>query len=669
MSKNLIKKENPENMPFVGEKDLKRIGKKHDARFGDIVWYKNEKTGRKVMCKEKASGDKKQFNADIEMARARMKIENPNLLKMLGWGTVTKKELCSTHHYVRMFFDYPESDLRNESTQRKKAGTDLTGDELNNATNSALHGLDYIHSGGLAHGDIRPELISAEKVGPTQTPNQFRVLDRLADPAPIPRAQANNMLNNKELYMSPQLWKHINTKGKKKPAFNKQKNDLFSLGMSVMGAGNKSSMKDVYKKGGAMDTAKLQNHLNKFNQKYANNPQLVNTVNHLVNVDEAARPDTKQLLHGKVAPVNVNSSLPLQEEEIIEFGQREETMVNSAPRQETVVQNTPPPQMKRNFAKKVQNTPPPVTETQVEGDDFFNNPTPMYQQYNPQTNYVRAEAPTYVAPQPVTYVETAPTYVAPQTRTETYVQSTPTYVSSQPRIETYVQSTPTYVAPQTRTEVKSSSNMPVTNTTSTVVTGEANVTYGKPKVVGSYIDHSSRRSFRGNDNTSTTVVKNTPSTTQYESETYVQSTPQTTTYVQSTPHTTTYVESVPSNTYVQFTPHTTTYVQSTPQTTTYVEPNYRGTTVYNTEPQTETYVQSSHNPTSTVVQSNPDVQYVVEKKKSTVFHDAQFGDIQENGDSERVYYGDNQPRRETRTVIVRNAEGDIIEEREEPIYQ
>lgn len=666
MSKNLIKKENPENMPFVGEKDLKRIGKKHDARFGDIVWYKNEKTGRKVMCKEKASGDKKQFNADIEMARARMKIENPNLLKMLGWGTVTKKELCSTHHYVRMFFDYPESDLRNESTQRKKAGTDLTGDELNNATNSALHGLDYIHSNGFAHGDIRPELISAEKVGPTQTPNQFRVLDRLADPAPIPRAQANNMLNNKELYMSPELWKHINTKGKKKPAFNKQKNDLFALGMSVMGAGNKSSMKDVYKKGGAIDTAKLQNHLNKFNQKYANNPQLVNTVNHLVNVDENARPDTKQLLHGKVAPVNVNSALPPQQNEVVEFVGREETLVNAPPRNETVVENKPPQKLERNFTKKVKTAPAPVTETQVEGDDFFNNPTPMYQQYNPQTNYVRAEAPTYVPPQPVTYVEPTPTYVAPQQVTYvestpsyvppqpvTYVESTPTYVSNQPRTETYVQSTP-----QVRTEVKSSTNLPVTNTTSTVVTGESNVTYGKPKVVGTYIDHNSRRSFRGNNNTATTVVKNTPSTTQYESESYVQSTPQ---------KTTTYVESAPQTTYVQNAPRTTTtYVESAPQTTTTYESQPRVQTYVESTP---THVRSTAQPTSTHVRSNPDVQYVVEKKKSTVFHDAQFGDIQENGGSEKVYYQDSEPRRETRTVIVRNADGDIIEEREEPIYQ
>ena len=641
MSKTQKNTPNPENMPFAGEQSLKRVGKRHDPRFGDVLLFKNESTGRRVMCKEKASGDKKQFNADIEMARARMKIENPNLLKMIGWGTSTKKELCSTHHYVRMFFDYPESDLKNEYIQRRKAGTSLSGGELSNAANSALHGLNYIHSSNFAHGDVRPELISAEKVGPTESPNQFRVLDRLADPAPIPKAQLNNMLNNKELYMSPQLWKHINTKGKNKPAFDKKKNDLFALGMSLMAAGNKTSLKDCYKKGGAFDNAKLQNHLNKFNQSYANDPQLLRTVNNMVNVDEANRPNTQQFLHGKVSEVNVQSSAPPREEQNEVF---EDNFVQSKPfeREENNVQSSynakgPAPVTIQNETydgkapamMNIQNThkrQANESEVQVEGDDFFNNPTPVYQQYNAQTQYV--------PPQNVTYTEYQPSsnFQQPhQNVTYTEYQPSSNFQQSHQNV-TYVQAEPYKTNQSYTSEYKQS--QPQVQTSSTVVTGEATVTYGKPRVVGSYIDHNSRRSYRGTtENTTSTVVKTNPSTTHYESESYIQSMPTTnTTYVQSS-----------------YQPHTsTTYkVESQPQTTTTYQGEYKNETRY--------------------VDSKPDVNYTVEKKKSTVFHDANFGEIQENGHQEGQMTQTHYQPRQTRTVIVRDAEGNVIEEREEVI--
>ena len=81
-------------------------------------------------------------------------------------------------------------------------------------------------------------------MGNVASPNQFKLLDRLNDPSPIERAQINNLMNNKEIFMSPQLYKRINTKGRKKPPYNRQKNDLFSLGMSIISAGNAKSVKN-----------------------------------------------------------------------------------------------------------------------------------------------------------------------------------------------------------------------------------------------------------------------------------------------------------------------------------------------------------------------------------------------------------------------------------------
>ena len=415
--------EYPENMTWEGESNFKFMGKWHDPRFGDISVLQNKRTKTRIMLKEKSSGDKKQFHKDIDMSRQRMTLQNENLHKMLGYSTVTKKELCSTHYYVKMFFEYPKSDLRNEVAESKKKKKELLSDTvLSVATSNSLHGLDYLHSKKLAHGDIRPQLISADKVGSVTSPNQFKLLDRLSDPSPIERAQINNIMNNKELFMSPQLYKRINTRGKKKPPYNRQKNDLFALGMSIISAGNAKSVKNCYKKGGDFDKVKLKEHLEKFRQQNASNYSLCNVVTNLVEYDENVRPDTGMLLGRKqmevVQQVVVENVEPEPEE----------------PQEEVVVQTLPTPVV----YKKVEQEP---EEKVVEGDNFFNN-------------------------QPVTYVQNAP--IEPRKSQIVEIKEGPAEITKK---------------------------------------GEK-ITFGEPKILRTYVDESSRRSYRGQDRSTLIVPKN-----------------------------------------------------------------------------------------------------------------------------------------------------------------
>ena len=736
MSKRSKKQDIPENMKWEGEKNLKFIAKRHDKRFGDISIYQNNRTNSKVMCKEKASGDKTQFGKDINIARQRMTMQNQYLHKMLGWSTQTKKELCSTHHYVKMFYEYPGSDLRNETAQRKKVNNTLTENELSSATSNSLNGLDFLHNKKLAHGDIRPQLIGANRMNSGQEVNKFELLDRLADPSPLTKCQINNMMNNKELYMSPQLWKHINTKGKKKPAFDRQKNDLFALGMSVLSAGNQASMKNCYKKGGNFDANALNAHLKNFGDRYGHNRSLTNVVGSLVTLDEANRPSTNLMLqrgyddnvdvvkHDTFDDVpfhheqDVNAHLPPAPapgppEPVQDQGQDQGIQVRFEKRP------------MNDIAKDVEikNKAPAQQSKVVTGDTFFSNPTPVYQPYTP-TTYMRAKIvePAYTAPtvtkyvqEPThTYVEPTPqtTYVEhrPETRyvqstpqtnyvehrpETTYVQSTPqtTYVEHRPET-TYVQSTPTHTtyveqAPQTTyvehtpqtTYVQSTpthttyTEKPIESTyvqtpvkseyrssqPTTVNSEGSNITYGTPRVVRKYVDHSSRRSFRGEDQGSTTnfTVQKDPHVEQIVSS-YSQ--PQTT-YVQSQPQTTTtYVESQPQT--------TTTYVQSQPQTTTtYVQSQPHTTTTVH---QGETIVSSGYS------ESHQQPSYHVSKKKSTTFHDAQFDEVRNNGttvvrsDQYENGYGTTtvgQGKVVTRKVTVKDSEGNIIEQYDEPVDQ
>ena len=110
----------PENLVWEQEKNLKYMNKRHDIRFGDIFIYKDERTQRKVLKKEKKSGDKSKLTQDVLHAQERMKLQSNFIHRMLGYSVNTEKGLCSTTHFVNMFFDYPSSDLRNEIAQKKK---------------------------------------------------------------------------------------------------------------------------------------------------------------------------------------------------------------------------------------------------------------------------------------------------------------------------------------------------------------------------------------------------------------------------------------------------------------------------------------------------------------------------------------------------------------------
>lgn len=400
----------PENRTWEGESNYKFMGKRHDPRFGDVSILENKRNKSRIMVKEKQSGDKGQFHRDISMARQRMVLQNDNLHQMIAWGTLTKKELCATHHYVRMFFAYPASDLRNEVAERKKRKNELLSDSvLSVATSNALHGLDYLHVKNLAHGDIRPQLISAERVGNTATPNHFKLLDRLSDPSPIERAQINNVMNNKELFMSPQLYKRINTRGKNKPGYNRQKNDLFALGMSMISAGNAKSVKNCYKKGGDFDRVRLKEHLGSFCERNKTNYSLCNVVTNLVEYEEENRPDTSMLLG--------RSQKMVVEKEVIQT----EVVVHEEPAEEPVEE---------------------VVETVYENQGFFDQPH-------------------------VEYVQNAP----PPPRKSNVVE---------------VKQGPAQFQ----------------------VTGE-NVIIGEPKIRRTYVDESSRRSYRGEDR-STLIAPKSP---------------------------------------------------------------------------------------------------------------------------------------------------------------
>lgn len=123
------------------------------------------------------------------------------MLQMIDYSTAIQKQLCSTNYLSRAFFKYPNVDLKRELQDHKKNLSEFSSGELNKIRNDTLHALEGLHSKGLNHGDIRPEYIGHDK----QTGN-YILLDRFRDPSPLEKTQTDNLINKRDIYMSPSLY-------------------------------------------------------------------------------------------------------------------------------------------------------------------------------------------------------------------------------------------------------------------------------------------------------------------------------------------------------------------------------------------------------------------------------------------------------------------------------
>lgn len=277
------------NHRWSDEANYQLVRKSHDPRFGEIIIYKRRGTNDYIFAKEKLTTSKQAAAADIRELKSRVALNRPGLQRMLGYSTAVKKELCSTSYLTQGFYEFPKSDLAKEIGNRNLNGQGFSEAELSQIASQGLKGLNSLHQEKITHGDIRPQYI-----GFSHATGEVEILDRLADPAPIEKTQTSHLVNKKNLYLSPELYKRL--QGKDKMAkFDPAKNDVYGLGLSILEAGNGQSVQDIYNANGTINQANLDRHLQNFNGKYRGG-YLSNFVSGALASNEASRYDAGNLL-------------------------------------------------------------------------------------------------------------------------------------------------------------------------------------------------------------------------------------------------------------------------------------------------------------------------------------------------------------------------------------
>ena len=270
----------PDNQKWKDEQFFRVLRKKHDRRFGEISILSHQETNQKIFMKERRFNDKASLQEAYNQANIRLGLQHPNILRMLGLSTSIEKGLCSTTFFLRTFFVYFDNDLRSEFAKRLAKKRMFNDMELQVVSDNIQMGLLETHVNGLIHGDVRPEMIGIMKDEKSRQVVQAVLLDRLSDNSQPSKLQTTRMINKQPLFISPELYKYINAKEKSKPIYGRQKNDLFSLGMSLLlvGTGNKK-IQQVYLSKGDFDRKLLANSSNQFARTHGMNAHLCNSVN------------------------------------------------------------------------------------------------------------------------------------------------------------------------------------------------------------------------------------------------------------------------------------------------------------------------------------------------------------------------------------------------------
>lgn len=391
-------KQNPElvgeaefSKKWEHENDFSFLRKSNDPRFGEITIYKSKVGNDLVFSKEQLSSSKNQASTDIRDLNSRVNLNHENIHRLLGHSHTVQKELCSTNYLTKVFYEFPKSDLHKAIEEKKSKGESFRSDELLNIGNQALKGLNHLHKLEVTHGDIKPL-----NIGYNKETGKVQILDRLNNPAPLELLQNKNIVENKDLFMSPEVYKRL--LGKDKTAkYDPYQNDLYGLGLSLLSAGNGEKLQNLYLPNGEFNQNSLNGHLDKFDAKYANqSPQLSQFVHSLLD----ANPSERKTAQEYIEHIDNNQ----------DFGniqtKREVHQVVYAEAQAPVTTYDFTPQTNEHGIKS-----DTTYHSYIIPDSHNTNYIQAPVQYQKSSNVVYSQAPVTYISDPVVYSQPAQTYV------------------------------------------------------------------------------------------------------------------------------------------------------------------------------------------------------------------------------------------------------------------
>ncbi|EAR95135.1 protein kinase (macronuclear) [Tetrahymena thermophila SB210] len=208
------------------QKDFTFVREKKDPRFGDIQIYKEKGTDRYVFLKGHWCGDEENYNQFLRQCNRRIKINHPNVLKMIGFNQHSETQICGDFSKINCYYEYYSLNLEKELEKRFPEQKYFTEPEIWYLIDSIVNACSFFESNKIYHGDIRPINVLLTVAGQV----------KLADNGIVNQSKngyAKALFDGDTPYLSPLLMNAFANK-EKRPSHNHFKSDVYSLGMTML---------------------------------------------------------------------------------------------------------------------------------------------------------------------------------------------------------------------------------------------------------------------------------------------------------------------------------------------------------------------------------------------------------------------------------------------------
>ena len=240
MGNNIIENKSKE-FYFKYDKNLTYLKSLNDDCYGEIKLMTNEKKKNNIeilAVKIKLALTNKECEKLIQVAKIKKNLNLQTILKLKDFGYREFKEACSNIFKVYFIYEFISRRLSDELQQRKILKNYFTELELLHLIDCILSGLIYFKNNNINHEDIQPKSIFLSDEG----------IYKINDIQFMSENNSYNKLlmgNSDSFYIAPELLNLLKIRDFY-PVFDKEKSQVFSLGITVLECATLSAVSNCY---------------------------------------------------------------------------------------------------------------------------------------------------------------------------------------------------------------------------------------------------------------------------------------------------------------------------------------------------------------------------------------------------------------------------------------
>ena len=352
--------------PAQSKGDFALLKKMADPCFGDLSVLKNSVTGQTVYKKEFMAKQVDIFDSVTSVLAERQREPHPNMVRIVDFAL--DKSADQSEAILKIFFENFAPDLILISKEVEQTQSPLVHTELTYIMYNVLGGLAFLQGQGTAHGRVWPGTIHFDRQ--RKIAKLFSTYDLFLSEEKLKRQYQKLRTEGQTLFVSPEVHRNL-AKGVQNFEFSSSKEDVWALGLTLLGLGTGTSSSELYG-ADSFDSGLLQHRIEQFKSLHTSgNMLLVSAINYMLNENEEERPSAEDIIQ----------NLPEFDTIVGFLENRTSSMVGSELKNASIV---PDPQVEKPPSASFLPTPAQLLESGLTASQVPKIPHSSYSSQTPQ---------------------------------------------------------------------------------------------------------------------------------------------------------------------------------------------------------------------------------------------------------------------------------------------